>query len=111
MSKILNTKEAMQALLDGKKIRGINWPEDHVVELDEYGFLRDRLGHFLNKELIESFEIYEQPKPKKEVWQWRFRDGVLQNWNVDHELRTESEAASVYKVDHEKHAGPFEVSE
>ena len=65
----MNTKEAIQAMLDGKKIRATDW---HKAK-NEYIFFngkyfQDMVGsQFMFSNVEHNFEIYEEPKPKQVV--------------------------------------------
>lgn len=103
--------EIYQALLDGKKITGILLEEiDYLHLVDGFLKLNGNVGytsyHF---DKPEYWKIYEEPKKKKTVWQWRVRQGVS-GWRVSEFLYTESEVRE-YVGAWEKHAGPFEVEE
>lgn len=71
--KILTPPEALQALLDGKKLCSSEWKFDfiHIINkrlVDKYNQDAD-----LDLLLNYSWEIYEEPKPKKRYWIWSFK--------------------------------------
>ncbi len=59
----MTTKEIMEALLQGKKLRGIEWKKEEYVYLDEKGNLIDEKGcsHSLYVLTpVENFEEYNE---------------------------------------------------
>ena len=70
----MTTKEALQAMLDGNRIRGKDWRSGQfmgfegntVVDADGIYF------YSLTMNLAEDWEIYEEPKPKQVV--------VIEKW-------------------------------
>lgn len=118
MSKKLTTKEAMQALLDGKKVRAKHWDSGLYMYINSKEKLVDQCGELEVFTCECYYELYEEPKPKKKVWQWRAQrksmSGTVENnFLVLDYLMTEEEAktctANFENV--QKHAGPFEVEE
>ena len=112
MSKTLNTKEAMQALLDGKKIT-----TEELLPHKAYIYLNDSTivdsSGLLTVIGAEDYFLYEEPKPKKQVWQWRVKPyNSPITWSVCSDLFTEEGAKEAFNsLRYEKHAGPFEVEE
>lgn len=108
----MTTREAMQALLDGKKLTTEVLMRDYISMSDD-GYIYNSDGVLYElKGTLESYVIYEEPKPTKQVWQWRYFYGDLQKkvWIVDPELLSEGEVLLRYEgYKREKHAGPFEV--
>jgi len=103
--------EIFQALLDGKKLMYIGVSKYYVHFKN--GTIVDATGDYMpyNFASPKDWSIYEEPKPKKQVWQWRFidRDKYLR---VSELLLTEDEAACEFgDLKYEKHAGPFEVED
>ena len=109
--KPLTPREAMQALLDGKKVRWDSAQYSTYVFLTDRGIVDNRgqcsTPHF--DSVINKFYIYEEPKPKKKVWQWRFKK--YQGWQIDHYLYDEAEAKIAYEQfeQFEKHGEAIEV--
>ena len=68
----MTTKEAIQAMLDGKKVRAENWEEGYYVHFSDLaGFLDESLAlTYITPEY--DWEIYEEPKPKQTV--------VIEKW-------------------------------
>ena len=73
----MTTKEAIQAMLDGKKVRAENWEEGYYVHFSDHaGFLDESLAlTYITPEY--DWEIYEEPKPKQIVTieKWLCRQG------------------------------------
>ena len=65
----MNTKEAIQAMLDGKKIRATNWHKAKNEYIYFNGkYFQDMTGsQFMFSNVEHNFEIYEEPKPKQTV--------------------------------------------
>jgi hypothetical protein len=55
----MNIAEAMQALLDGKKIRSVKWSPDVFYSLENFGEIGET-------DIKQEFEIYEEPKSECE---------------------------------------------
>ena len=105
--------EIFQALLDGKKIRQKTYRGGTYIMMGSTNLVSESLT-----EVSESFNeprnwsIYEEPKPKKQVWQWRHKHPGIANWELYHCLVTEEQARSMFHNElYEKHAGPFEVED
>ena len=114
----LNIKEAMKALVDGKKLTKSDWGREEFVELDNQGDLvfEDGDQHSLNTENDDFYTVYRPPEKTIKVWQWRIKikenPKLLYQWKVASNLRTEEQAAKYYHdKKYEKHAGPFEVEQ
>lgn len=106
--------EAMKALEQGKKIRCVHWRKGVYYYFDSEGVLRDQNGNddgLSIDSLNRTWELFEEPPKKKQVWQWR-RKYKNSPWLVSEGLMTEKEAAEYFmNVKHEIHAGPWEVNE
>lgn len=110
----MNTKEAMQALIDGKKVRPAPWAIHHYIILNK--------GKIVNQIDIpcafsindhDDFELYEEPKKQVEVWLWRYKYASTSDWRIDVRLLSEEDAAKQFLVydQYERHAGPWMVEE
>jgi len=68
----MNTKEATQALLDGKKIRETSWIKGSYAYLVDGKLISERGNSAIlcDCNIGEFFELYEEPKPKKRYWLW-----------------------------------------
>jgi hypothetical protein len=104
--------EIFQALLDGKKLSHRDSPNHFIQIIGGIIFNSDNwVVEYLDLSAT-CWSIYEEPKPKKQVWQWRY---LFQNghWYADRELLTEEEAAEEFEQHkaYEKHAGPFYVDQ
>lgn len=74
----MTTKEAIQAMLDGKKVGNKNWNSGNYMFFDG-DTLKDNSGIIFNDLLMEmkgDWEIYEEPKPKQivKMEKWLFED-------------------------------------
>lgn len=65
--KRMTTKEAIQAMLDGKKVRKIDWNKECYVLFNGEMFVDEEGEHFSEFTFYETtWEIYEEPKPKQQ---------------------------------------------
>lgn len=104
--------EIYQALLGGKKITSCLFKTIKYFHLKN-GSLIDNM----NRISVESFSspedwyVYEEPKPKEQVWQWRYQPKAGRLWYVNNSLLSEQNAELEFQnvARYEKHAGPFEV--
>ena len=67
----MTNKEAIQAMLDGKKVMPKGWV-DACVFFNGIHFVREDGKQFLFGSLEYEWEIYEEPKPKQVV--------VIEKW-------------------------------
>ena len=74
----MTTKEAMQAMLDGKKVVPNGWV-DACVFFNGTHFVREDGKQFLFGSLEYDWEIYEEPKPKQTV--------VIEKWLITNQIR------------------------
>ena len=64
----MTTKEAIQAMLDGKKVRDTKWTNQHEYLYIQDGDIMCETGAKLKYFSISgTWEIYEEPKPKQTV--------------------------------------------
>ena len=64
----MTTKEAIQATLDGKKVRVIDWLKTEYIELSPCGNYTDEDNEYYQISINhKEWEIYEEPKPKQTV--------------------------------------------
>ena len=63
----MNTREAIQAMLDGKKVRRKIWYKGAYTYITQFGVIRDDVHANVRVEAAEDWEIYEEPKPKQTV--------------------------------------------
>lgn len=78
----MTTKEAIQAMLDGKKVRTIDWNKECYVLFNGKMFVDVEGEHFLEFTSYSSdWEIYEEPNPKKTV--------TIEKWLVTNKKRFE----------------------
>lgn len=81
----MNKREALQAILQNKKIRRISWPKDEYVEMDDQGnFLHSKKGNVnstWSKWSLEGWEIYVKQKVKVKYFRpniIRYDDGFIE---------------------------------
>lgn len=73
MGRVLTDKEALQALLDGKKLTTITYgPTGQYIYLDDLGNLKDERGYKRNYNSLLRYKIWEPPKQKKKVTLYRY---------------------------------------
>ena len=112
MSKTLSFIEAMQALERGERVHVLGDLEDEYCELKNRTLVNSQGAsiEFGSDMFDYKFEIYKEPKPKKEVWQWRIKPKHSRYWYVLSDLMPEDDVSDQYRgYNIEKHAGPFEV--
>lgn len=64
----MTTKEAIRAMLDGKKVRVIDWLKTEYIELSPCGNYTDEDNEYYQISIKDKeWEIYEEPKPKQTV--------------------------------------------
>lgn len=65
----MNKREAIQAILDGKKVRRKDWSnKNYFCLLIVDGFNdSNRNNFYINSEKNDNWELYEEPKPKKKL--------------------------------------------
>ena len=64
----MTTKEAIQAMLDGKKVRVVNWLKMEYIELSPCGNYTDEDNEYYQISIKDKeWELYEEPKPKQTV--------------------------------------------
>ena len=85
----MNTKEAIQAMLDGKRIRGKDWRSGLFISF-EGNTVVDADGIYfdsLTVNLAEDWEIYEEPKPKQVVVieKWLIYDNLSKSYSIAEE--------------------------
>ena len=74
----MNTKEAIQAMLDGKKVRDTKWTNQHEYLYIQDGDIMCEKGIKLcNFNISGIWEIYEEPKPKQTV--------TIEKWLINYQ--------------------------
>lgn len=63
----MNTKEAIQAMLDGKKVRLKEWEEEDYIQFNGIYFSFKNGMQFIFGYLEYDWKIYEEPKPVQTV--------------------------------------------
>jgi len=68
----MNNREAIQAMLDGKKVRDYRWEPCRFVSYYNDALRTEDDIHFnINSYGIgDDWEIYKEPKKKVKMWQW-----------------------------------------
>lgn len=90
-------------------VAGFKEKKDHSADLFALAF------EFATR--FQQCSDFPQPKPKKVVWQWRFRYGHATGFGVSDMLMDREEADAFFqkkqqtgvKIKWEIHAGPFEI--
>lgn len=111
----MTSKEFMEHALAGKKLRHNTWIGSRHIYLDLQICKFFEKSSLFYPTIDDNWELYEEPKKKKQVWQWRSITESSKEWVVYTRLLTEDEAERVFKNKfgnrYEKHAGPFEVDD
>ena len=80
----MTTKEALQAMLDGKKVRVIDWLKMEYIELSPCGNYTDEDNEYYQISINDKeWEIYEEPKPKQAV--------TIEKWLLEGKVLTQKE--------------------
>ena len=68
----MNNREAIQAMLDGEKVKLSVWSTGDFLEMDDDGDYIDSVGTCITMGDYGSgeWEIYKEPKKKVKMWQW-----------------------------------------
>ena len=88
----MNTKEAIQAMLDGKKVRDTKWTNQHEYLYIQDGDIMCEKGIKLcNFNISGIWEIYEEPKPKQVVVieKWLIYDNLSKSYSIAEESNIE----------------------
>lgn len=70
----MNKREAIQAMLDGNKVKQPTWKQDYLY-IDDYGYVHNKEENFIdvNGQSDFDWEIYvEPPKPKFKTEEYVF---------------------------------------
>ena len=73
----MTTKEAIQAMLDGKKVQCLRWETYEYIELSPcFNFIDEHRDYYKIEPDDTEWKIYEEPKPKQTVTieKWLFED-------------------------------------
>ena len=69
----MTTKEAIQAMLDGKKVRDVKWVPEEYIYISEGDIVCEKGTKLYSFNVANTgWEIYEEPKPKQTV--------VIEKW-------------------------------
>lgn len=90
----MTTKEAIQAMLDGKKVREIDWDKDFYI-LFNGGMFVDEEGKLFSEFTLYSsgWEIYEEQKPVQtetiEKWLYKYEKTkfIVEVVNIDEYIK------------------------
>lgn len=117
--KLNTTHDVFRALADGRKVRKTGWDPSQFVHIGNTGTIitehGDSFALCFNKN--SEWELFEEPKKMKQVWQWRYKHRAHLYWNVCGILAASAEEALKYVTDNsdnweiEQHSGPYEVPE
>ena len=117
MKKKLSCIQLLKALIDGKKITSDDWNIDTYIQLIDNRLLQCHEGQDdgdgVDLDLNDTdYYIYEESKPKKTVYQWRWYNSHSGNWTICEKLLTKEQVKGYDTTDkYEIHTGPFEVEE
>lgn len=92
----MNTKQAIEALLEGKKVKSTSWNKGQYIVLTSLGSVVDEEGNFYNVENA-TYELYEEPK-QTVLYEWLVCSSSGK-WYLENILRTEDDA-NKYFADH-----------
>lgn len=84
----MNTKEAIRVMLEGKKIKSVNWLEDEgfFYFVENLGFCDEcDIQHDINFFLNEEWEIYEEKNKKVIIEKWLIFDNLTQSYSIAEE--------------------------
>lgn len=98
----MNTKEAIQAMLDGKKVRDTKWTNQHEYLYIQDGDIMCEKGIKLcNFNISGIWEIYEEPKPKQTVTieKWLLKMQGTEQYAIEEGSKEEMNTWSKYKTD------------
>lgn len=70
----MNTKEAMEALLEGKKVTSSSWEKGQYIFLDEDGKIKDDENNYFHINNRTPYELYEEPKQIVVIEKWLCRN-------------------------------------
>ena len=77
----MNKREAIQAMLEGKKIRQNHWSKDYYISMNDCGTIYNSASTMkdLNGMWRDGWEVYEEPKPKTKYYRrkWIKLDDML----------------------------------
>ena len=77
----MTTKEAIQAMLDGKKVRVKTHDAQEYIYISDDGYIVDENNELIGFTNSSDREIYEEPKPKQTVviekWLCKGEDGYV----------------------------------
>ena len=82
----MNTKSAIQAMLNGKKVRKSSWVEGDYFMFDGECFITEDATVVMADFNGNDWEIYEEPKPKQTV--------TVEKWLVSNGMRFDIDETS-----------------
>ena len=96
----MTTKEAIQAMLDGKKVRQTSWKNpSFYIRIGDDGHIRDEQQQGCDLHNANNWEIYEEPAPIHPPYvvieTWLLYDEITETYytfassNIDKDLATE----------------------
>ena len=83
----MTTKEAIQAMLDGKKVIPSGWSDGLYITFNGTHFIREDEKQFLFGSLEYKWELYEEHKPKQVVVieKWLCYDNLSKSYSIAEE--------------------------
>ena len=87
----MTTREAIQEMLNGKKVRGIEWENGYYVTfVDNVGFIDENLA-ITDITIEDKWEIYKEPKQKQVVVieKWLIFDKITKSYSIAEESNIE----------------------
>ena len=81
----MTKRDAIQAMLDGKKVRQTPWPDGVYIFYNGNSFTDDKHRH-MNMNTYPSgphWEIYEEPKKKIKIAPMLYREKINMVWRYD----------------------------
>lgn len=99
----MTTKEAIQAMLDGKKVRNKKW-SSYIYMYFDGDILLDYNGvkfNNLSVSFTDDWEIYEEPKPKQTVTieKWLLNMKGTKQYAIEEGSKEEMETWGKNKID------------
>lgn len=89
----MTTKEAIQAMLDGKKVRATNWEEGYYIQFSENDGFIDKSLAMIDVIPEDNWEIYEEQKPVQTVtiekWLYKYEKTkfIVEIVNIDEYIK------------------------
>ena len=97
----MNTKSAIQAMLNGKKVRRPSWVEGDYFMFDGECFITEDATVVMADFNGNDWEIYEEPKPKQTVTieKWLLKMQGTEQYAIEEGSKEEMNTWGKYKTD------------